>query len=137
MSYRNAIHDIAPGSLWACESGFVRVMVAAAGHVSFGGMVMHERAFRAAYAPLYDRAAIRQQFTMSLANLGEFRVYWLPSLRRIVVRSVSCRRQFRVPDDAILVGTYSDACPPADFFAALDEIIVRGHGERERGRARA
>lgn len=164
MSYRNAIRDIPPGSLWSADGlGQIRVLFAAAGHVSWrraGGWDLpisttSEGAFRAVFAPLYDRAKVRSQFCMSCANLGEFRVYWLPAHRTIMARSVSIRRRFTVPDDAVLVGVYSAPCPASHFLedlddviakvgsavmhdaAAIDEIIVRGHGERERGRARA
>lgn len=87
--------------------------------------MLHERDFRARFAPIYDRAAIRSQFSMSLANLGEFRVYWLPEPRRIMARSVSCTRQFRVPPGAELVGVYSAPCRTDAFFDDLDDLIRR------------
>lgn len=132
MSYRNAIADISPRSTWIAPSG-ERVLVtsAAARHVVYHcagparGGVLHERDFRARFAPIYDRAAIRSQFSMSLANLGEFRVYWLPEPRRIMARSVSCTRQFRVPPGAELVGVYSAPCRTDAFFDDLDDLIRR------------
>lgn len=140
MSYANAIRDIAPGSLWRDSFGNVAsVISAAAGHVRWlwrgqetvivpqrwpRGSLLHERIFRETFSPLYDREKIRSQFTMSLANLGEFRVFWLPDLGRIMVRSVSCQRQFRVPKGALIVGTYSAPCKAEDFFEALEAVIL-------------
>lgn len=130
MSYRNAIPDILPRSTWIAADGLrATVRCAAARHVSFaspfGPMILHERDFRARFEPVYDRACMRQQFTMSLANLGRFRVYWLPEHRRIMARSISCIRQFRVPPGAELVGVYTSPCRPDQFFDDLDDLIRR------------
>lgn len=129
MSYRNAIPDIFPGSIWLGVNGCrVTVLQAAARHVLIQRDILtellHERDFRAAFQPLYDREQVRQQFTMSLANLGEFRVYWVPGVRRILARSISCRRQFRVPDGSILVGTYGEPCAPGVMFRDLDSLLA-------------
>ena len=132
MSYRNAIADIPSRSTWISADG-VRVIVtsAAARHVvfrmpgPFRGAVLHERDFRCRFEPVYDRPAIRSQFSMSLANLGEFRVFWLPEPRRIMARSISCTRQFRVPAGAELVGVYSAPCKTEAFVDDLDDLIRR------------
>lgn len=137
MSYRNAIADILTGSRWISERGdTVRVVQAAAGHVTFYTGVstacVPEAAFRAAFEPLYDRAAVRQQFTMSCANLGEFRAFWVPDHRRIACRSVSCSRQFRVPPGALEIGVYSAPCATDTFFEDLDDLLTRScHETRE------
>lgn len=128
MSYANAIRDIASGSLWLGVNGCqVAVIQAAAGHVSFRRAILAElvpeREFRASFRPLYDRERIRSQFTMSLANLGEFTVYWLPEQRRILCRSVSCSRRFAVPEAAVRVGVYAEPCDVGDFFGDLDAMI--------------
>lgn len=137
MSYRDAIADILPRSTWIGPDGTrASVISAAAGHVTFTRVspivqrplltlpeTLHERDFRARFSPIYDRAAIRSQFSMSLANLGEFRVFWLPEHRRIMCRSVSCRRHFAIPDGALEVGTFANPCKSDAFFEALDEVI--------------
>lgn len=129
MSYRDAIADILPRSTWIAADGMrVVVTCAAARHVAYRDpepAVLHEIQFRASFRPVYDRAGMRQQFTMSLANLGEFRVYWLPEHRRIMARSISCTRQFRVPPGAELVGVYSAPCRTDQFFDDLDDVIRR------------
>ncbi len=131
--YRNAIPDIPAGSTWIGEDGARAIVrTAAASHVVYtretGARplrleVVHANDFRAAWAAIYDRAAIRSQFSMSLANLGEFRVFWLPEQRRIMCRSVSCRRHFAIPDGALEVGTFANPCKSDAFFEALDEVI--------------
>jgi hypothetical protein len=136
MSYRNAIPDIFPGSIWLGLNGCqVVILTAAARHVLIQRHILrellHERDFRAVFVPLYDHEQVRQQFTMSLANLGEFRVYWVPSHRRVLMRSISCRRQFRVPDGATLVGTYGEPCAPAVLFRDLDRLLAPHAPERQ------
>ena len=130
MSYRDAIRDIPAGSTWIDSAGrCATVRTAAARYVSFVAAgafgTVHEEAFRRAFAPLYDRQAIRSQFSMSLANLGEFRVFWLPAYRRIMCRSISCTRHFAIPDGALEVGTFSGPCSSAAFFEALDYVVLR------------
>lgn len=149
MSYRNAITDIPPGSTWIDRDGRIATVRQAAARCvvySTSGALRpllagilettHETQFRARWAPLYDRAAIRSQFTMSLANLGEFRVFWLPELRRIMARSISCTRHFKVPEGALLVGVYSNPCRTDAFFDDLDELL-RTASEPSALRARA
>ena len=143
MSYANAIRDIAPGSVWVSFflNWTARIDVAAGGWVRFtpkdgAPQLYSEREFRFRFLPLYDREKIRSQFTMSLANLGEFRAYWLHDLAKIMVRSVSCQRQFRVPEGARLVGTWSAPCKVEDFFEALDAVILAPEPEQQKARER-
>lgn len=132
MSYRNAIADIPPRSTWINASGSrVVVTSAAARHVVFRGPgaarggVMHEAAFRAQYRAVYDRAAMRSQFSMCLANLVAFTAYWLGQPDRFVARSVSCTRRFRVPDGAHRIGTYEAPFSPDAFLEDLDDLLAR------------
>lgn len=135
MSYANAIRYIPPGSTWGDGEGRLAVVLqAAAGFVSFvlrgpaiaRAHVEREAAFQARFRPLYNRPRVRSQFSMSCANLGEFRVYWLPEHRTIMARSISCRRRFTVPDSAIMVGVYSAPCAAAQFLEDLDDVIAKG-----------
>ena len=149
MSYRDAIADILPRSAWIAPDGErATVRCAAARHVTFLRLshivpgpfaqpveTLHEREFRARFSPIYDRQAIRSQFSMSLANLGEFRVFWLPHLRRIVCRSISCTRHFRIPEGSLEVGTFSGPCKMADFFEALDFVVLRALEATAEGKA--
>lgn len=133
MSYRNAIADIPSRSTWISADG-ARVVVtsAAARHVVFrshgparGGGVLHEVEFRARFRPAYHRAAIRSQFSMSLANLGAFVAFWLGQPDRFVARSVSCTRRFRIPDGAHRIGTYEAPFSPDAFLEDLDDLLAR------------
>lgn len=146
MSYSTRARGIAKGSLWespygalarviAASSGFVVVVPLPTATQHRQALTLQECAFRATFAPLYDRAKVRSQFTMSLANLGEFLVYWVPSMRRILARSISCSRQFRVPEEALLVGAYAAPCSVREFLDDLDELIQRQHREVSRPHA--
>lgn len=129
MSYRNAIPDIARGSLWVDETEtLVSVVVAAAGWVTIRTgdrtLVLRAADFRRRLVPRYDRERIRSQFSMSLANLGDFRVFWLDDPARIVCRSISCSRHFAIPAGAREVGIYSQAPGVvATFFEDLEELL--------------
>ena len=133
--YLNRIRDIPDGSMWT-ERASGRTFIireAAQGFVLFaderGSLqpLTAEREFRARFECVYDRAALRSQFQMSLANLGVFRVLWSPSKRRIYARSESATRQFSVPDDAQEVGIYSASSDLTvkDFFLDLHGCITR------------
>lgn len=71
-----------------------------------------------------ERTRIRSQIWCCLANLGEFRLFWVPGFRRIVARSVAVRRHFRVPDGAHLVGHYAEGTTMAVIFADLEDVLA-------------
>jgi hypothetical protein len=73
-----------------------------------------------------ERATIRQRASAALANLGEFRLYWVPKHRCITARSLSVRRRFRIPRGAVEVGLYSSAGSRArDILDDLSELLAR------------
>lgn len=153
MGYLNAIPDIIPGSIWTGEHGEgVRVISAAAKTVVYYALpgfivpllrgsalplTMPEAEFRAKFRPLYDRAKLRSQFQMSLANLGEFKVFWNDDPTRFIARSISCTRHFAVPESARYVGTYADPCAAESFFDDLDEMLSLPDEVKKRLSARA
>lgn len=138
MSYRGAITDIEPGSLWVYRANRalprVRILAAADGYVAYhpgGANPMREREFRIIFEPVFQRfEKYRSQFQMSLANLGAFRAYWvqerlaMPNKSPLVARSISCSRRFALPAEAILIGTYSHPCRVEAFFDDLDDVIA-------------
>ncbi len=138
MSYRNAIPDILPGSIWIGREGErVTVIQAAAHHVVIRAAVMHERDFRDAFSPLYERREMKSQFSMSCANLGEFRAYWIGDPARFLARSVSCQRKFSIPARAIEIGLYVAPFDPEAFLADLDCVLAAINYEATRERASA
>lgn len=68
-----------------------------------------------------ERRTIRSRIAMTLANLQQADIYWLPSLRRITGRSLQAhhRRPHVVPSDAILLGRY---CHPLPACVVLDDL---------------
>lgn len=135
----NPAADILPRSVWEPTGPFIvplivrstriAVLSTAGGYVRYRrgdepAQVVHHATFRRWFRPLYDRRAVRSQFTMSLANLGEFRVFWLPDLRRMVARSVACSRHFRIPEGAVPVGTYSSPFTADQFLDDLDCVLA-------------
>jgi hypothetical protein len=72
-----------------------------------------------------ERRTIRQRISAALANLGEFRLFWSPRHRRILARSVAVGRHFRVPDGAVLVGTFAHGIPTRDVLADLEETLAQ------------
>lgn len=71
-----------------------------------------------------ERETIRSRIATAQATLGGFRLYWLPEHRAVTARSLSCSRQFRVPDGALLVGTYSSGISAAEVVRDLDDVIA-------------
>lgn len=133
MSYRDAITGILAGSTWIDAFGHRMVVLAAAGrHVSYverpghsRPFTVHERDFRARFRPIYDRAAMKSQFSMCIANMGGFNAFWIGRRDKFLARSVSCVRKFRVPDYAVAIGTYSDPCRSDVFLEDLDDVLAR------------
>ena len=101
---------------------------------------MHHLAFRRAYTLLYrrgaepdldptepwrySRRAFKSQFSMTCANLAEFRAYWIGDPLRFLARSLICERQFRVPGGAIEIGVYERGIDPETFLADLDCVLL-------------
>ena len=142
MSYRNVIRDIAPGSIWIGLNGCrITVLQAAARHVLIRRDILrellHERDFRAEFSPLYERREMKSQFSMSCANLGEFRAYWIGDPARFLARSVSCQRKFSIPARAIEIGLYVAPFDPEAFLADLDCVLAAINYEATRERASA
>lgn len=149
MSYRNAIPDIAPGSTWISPDGTrASVRAAAARHVTFLRFspivphpfaqpteTMHESDFRARFEPRYYRAKMRSQFSMTIANLGAFRAFWIGNPERFLARSMSCTRQFRIPDGARLIGTYEQPFRPDAFLEDLDDVLAQLDHDAAQARA--
>lgn len=128
MDHANAAADILPGSVWESLGVRVKVLSTAAGYVRYrqdvGLGLQHHAAFRRAFRPIYDRRAVKSQFSMSCANLDQFHAYWLPSAKTLVARSIACRRRFRVPPGAIHVGTYANPCSADAFLDDLDCVLA-------------
>ena len=128
--HANPAADILPRSIWEAQDGERgRVLGTAGGYVRYrlgdaAAMVAHHLTFRRAFALIYDRRAVKSQFSMSCANLAEFRAYWTPGARKLVARSVSCQREFRIPADAILVGLYAHPFNADAFLADLDCVLA-------------
>lgn len=146
MSYRDAIPDIVPGSIWLRTDGGprARVIAAASRHVVYRdaegairqpSQLLHENAFRATFLPLYGRREMKSQFSMSIANLGEFRAYWIGDPGRFLARSVSCQRKFSIPARAIEIGLYVAPFHSDSFLADLDCVLAAIDHEATRERA--
>lgn len=128
MTYRNRITDIGPGSLWVSPKGErVRVIETADHYVRFehsaGSVLAHEREFRKAFAPLYDREKLRSQFSMSLTNLGEFTAYFSQDTGKLMARSPTCSKKWPIPPGAILIGSYAHPCSPESLFDDLNDAL--------------
>lgn len=69
---------------------------------------------------------LRSRISMSLANLGECRFYWLPGPRRLAARGQFVRRRFRLPADAVPLGTgpYAQGIGSGDVLADLAELLA-------------
>lgn len=140
MANERPVRDLRPGSIWLRQE-HVSVVGTADRTVLFadatGGRqhALDDVAFRTRFSPIYDRARVASQFSMSTCNLGEFCIYWLARERRIIARSAACERRFAVPAGALLVGFYAAPSKLPDFFDDLDDAIRRSLALEQRERA--
>jgi hypothetical protein len=157
MAFGRNIRDIARGSIWIdCEDGS-RVIVKSAGNhyvefmrgrdqletwydQHFRKRFLAERSVARLERDRMLRAAVRKQFSMSLANLDHLHAFWCPVSSRLFVRNVkrepseaykpSRGRGGAVPASARYIGTYANPCNAEDFLEDLDALITRINAER-------
>lgn len=133
--------DIALGALWRGHGGgTARVLGIDAGYVRFmkdDGAVehLHQWLFRERYVAPYDAKRCRSQFSMSLANLVSFHVFWSPMMKRMFARSsnvppsdcaVAARGRPALPADAVFIATYAEPATPEQFFEDLNDQTCSG-----------
>lgn len=63
---------------------------------------------------------LRSRISMTLCNLREARLYWLPDRHKLVARGVGCVKRQRLPDGALLIGIYSHPMPAQ---AVVDDLL--------------
>lgn len=139
--HANPAADILPRSVWEAKDGErIRVLDTGGGYVAYvkangAARHVHHSTFRREYQPLYDRRAVKSQFSMTCSNLAEFKAYWLPGERKLVARSVSCQREFRVPAEAVLIGHYAHGIDAEAFLKDLDCVISQLAAQARRSAA--
>jgi hypothetical protein len=78
---------------------------------------------------LVERRRLKRQFSMTLANKGHVEIYWTPSGKRIIARTVAAAdvgsRRTALPDDVHLVGTYAHPFNVNDFLGDLDDLLTK------------
>jgi hypothetical protein len=77
--------------------------------------------------PLSDeeRRRIRSRVAMLLANLGPFRLFWLPGARRVAARSLIAAKIWPLPADARLIGQYAHGVGSVAVLADLEDLLSR------------
>ncbi len=73
-----------------------------------------------------ERARLRSKAAMCLCNLAEFRLFWIPSHRCLLARSLITRnRPTYVPEGAIELGVYAHGAAAApQIIDDLEELLV-------------
>lgn len=134
----SCLSAIAPGAIWVHRDGPAVVLVGPtpdAARVAFSDgfrtctFHMPVAEFRESFAPIYDRTEIYQWFSMTLANLDEFRAYWIPGRQSPIARGLSARKNWPVPPGAIFVGQYVPPCNPRTFLEDLDGVLSSIHAK--------
>lgn len=78
---------------------------------------------------LLERRRLKRQFSMTLVNREHVEIYWTPSGKRIIARTVAAAdkglRRRVLPDDAHLVGTYAHPFNVNDFLGDLDDLLTK------------
>lgn len=142
MAYAQPTRDIRTGEIFIDRRDGSRVIIVAAGNHYVEFMrgcdhieIFYERHFRERFAATYDRARLRSQFSMSLANLDSFHAFWCPASQKLFARSAgravedaykpSRGRGGALPRTARYVGTYSNPCSPSTFLENLDDHLAK------------
>lgn len=128
--------------IWVDEHDGSQVIIVSAGtrYVEFMRgrdrvEIYYLRHFLERFRPHYDRARIRQQFLMSLANLHHLHAFWCPISKRLLVRNGKRSpeeaykprrgRGGAVPKTALYVGTFWHPMNGAEFLEELDALITK------------
>ncbi len=73
-----------------------------------------------------ERRRILSRVTMTLCNLGgPFRLFWLPSERRVAARSLVAAHRWPVPHDALQIGIYQHGVSSASILEDLCDLLER------------
>jgi hypothetical protein len=57
--------------------------------------------------------------------MEHFEVYWVPSIRGIIMRSIGAKNIFRLPAGTVSVGVYSRPFKAEDFLEDLEACLVK------------
>jgi hypothetical protein len=71
-----------------------------------------------------ERWCAGRKFARSM-HLEHIEVYWVPSIRGIIVRSINATRIFRLPAGSISVGVYAQPFKTEDFLNDLEDVLAK------------
>jgi hypothetical protein len=71
-----------------------------------------------------ERWCAGRKFARSM-HLEHIEVYWVPSIRGIIVRSINATRIFRLPEGTISVGVYAQPFKTEDFLSDLEATLAK------------
>jgi hypothetical protein len=142
MAYASPIRDVVRGTIWRDRRTAALVIIVGAGnrYVDYlpGGrnakpVTVWDGEFRKHFEPIFLPAREKRQFSMRLANLCNFHVWWRKDRRKVVARSVARSRDYALnADDAVFVGTYAQPCDPDRFIEDLHDAVRRSYPEAPR-----
>ena len=71
-----------------------------------------------------ERWCAGRKFARSM-HLEHFEVYWVNSIRGIIVRSINATRIFRLPAGTVSVGVYASPFKTEDFLDDLEGVLAK------------
>lgn len=89
--------------------------------------------------PLSDeeRRCARQKFWRSLRYLRHIEMFYVPSIRGVISRSIGAKHVFRLPLGSIPIGVYQFPFPADDFLGDLDDVLAQLEAAQKRRAATA
>jgi len=80
-----------------------------------------------------ERWCAGRKFSRNATNLAHFEMYWVPSIRGVIARSVNATREFRLPPGTISIGIYTHPFSVEDFLGDLEDILAKQRAQRAEG----
>jgi hypothetical protein len=72
-----------------------------------------------------ERSCAEKKFARSMKFLEHVEMYWVPSIRGIVARTVGATREFKLPVGSVSIGIYMNPFPTAEFIGDLEDTLAK------------
>jgi hypothetical protein len=77
-----------------------------------------------------ERRCARKKFVRHVYFMDHIEVFYVPSIKGIITRSVNAEREFRLPAGSIRVGTYAHPFDGDAFLGDLDDVLAKQRVDR-------
>lgn len=75
-----------------------------------------------------ERWCAGRKFSRS-QHLEHIEMYWVPTIRGVIARTIGATREFRLPPGAISIGIYTPPFNVETFLGDLEDLLVKTERE--------